>query len=210
MTERCMFRSMVSIIIAAMMLLSCTVSAVPVHAGSVINKESIVSGVRNPENGIIKYKVRVPAGEKIDYSVELVPGKRSNAKDKISGSWINRSRKTVTKTITVRVKYLSNKYTIKASYTSDRIGHKIVYKDVDKAVSALKTTVVTAKLNWDFSLLGKGDKNWKYRYKYVPSKNGYKKYLQVFNENGKQIKNYLKTIVPITKITKLIREMRTR
>ena len=181
-----------------------------VHAATAVNKENLITDVKNPQNGVIEYKVNVPAGERIDYSVTLTPDKSDKAVDVVNGSWKNKTKKTVKKTITVKVKYLSNKYKITASYTKESSRQDISYKDVDKATSALKTAVTTRKLAWDFSKLGKGNKNWKYRYKYIPFKNGFKKYLEVFDKNDNRIMYYVKQIVPITTITKLIKEMMTR
>jgi len=175
-----------------------------VYADEKVNKENLITEVKNPSNGVIKYSVTVPAGEKVDYSVKLTPDKKSKAYDKVKGTWTNKARKTVKKTITVRVKYLSSSYTVQASYSKERRKYRTVYKDSDKAVSALKTSVVTSKLKWDYSLLGNGNKNWKYRYKYVPFKDGFKKYIQVYNAKGQRIKNYVKDIVPITTITKIM------
>ena len=181
-----------------------------VYAGTSVVKDDIISDVKNPENGVIKYKVTVPAGERIDYSVELTPDKRNGTVDKVTGMWINRTKKTVTKTVRVKVKFLSDEYKIKASYTERSFGTSVKHRDTATAVSALKTSAVSAKLSWDFSRLGKGNKEWKYRYKYVPCKNGYKKYLQVFDSKGRQIKNTLKQTVSLNKFTRILNEMKTR
>jgi len=195
--------------IACLILLNCAYLPEPVSAASK-NSESLITGVKNPSNGVIKCDVTVPAGERVDYSVTLTPDKSGKTVDVINGSLKNRTRKTVRKTITMRVKYLSNKYKITASYTKEVKGVEISYKDVDTAASALKNTVVTKKLKWDFSELGKGNKEWKYRYKYVPDKNGFKKYVEVFNKKGKRIKCYVKQTVSLTKITRIIKEMMAR
>lgn len=196
---------------AVVMLLSswfCCQDAV--YAGSSVVKEDIISEVRNPENGVIKYKVTVPAGERIDYSVELTPDKKTGTVDRVTGTWKNRTKKTVTKTVRVKVKFLSDKYEIKASYKEKSYGTLVEYRDTAAAVSALKTSAVSAKLSWDSSRLGKGNKEWQYRYKYVPCKNGFKKYLQVFDSKGRQIRNTLKQTVYLNKITRILNEMKSR
>lgn len=200
----------VSLCLVMIMFMACGCWQEPVCAAESVNKESIVTDVKNPSNGVITYNVTVPPGEKIDYSVELTPDKKSGNTDKIKGSWKNKTKKTVTKTIKANVKFISNKYKITASYTKDVKGTEIAYKDSDTAVSALKTSTVTKKIKWDFSELGKGDKEWKYRYKYIPCRNGFKKYLQVFDESGKQIQNYVKQFVSLDKITKIIKEMKSK
>ena len=203
------YHGMVSLLIAGLLILNCLWLPEPVCAAS-RNSEKLITDVKNPSNGVIKCNVNVPAGERVDYSVTLTPDKSGKAVEVINGSLKNRARKTIKKTITMNVKYLSNKYKITASYTKETSGSEIVYKDVDTATSALKTTAVTKKLKWDFSKLGKGNKEWKYRYKYVPCKNGFKTYLEVFDKNGKRIKNYVKQSVPVTKITKIVKEMKAR
>lgn len=201
--------NLLCIFAAFLLLMNCIWLPQPVYAAS-RNNENLITNVKNPSNGVIKYNVTVPAGERVDYSVSLTPDKSGKAVEVINGSLKNRTRKTVRKTVTMNVKYLSNKYKITASYTKETSGSEILYKDVDTATSALKETAVTKKLKWDFSKLGKGNKEWKYRYKYVPCKNGYKKYLEVFDKKGKRIKNYVKQTVPLTKVTKILREMKTR
>lgn len=181
-----------------------------VYAGTNIVKDDLISNVKNPENGVIKYNVTVPAGERIDYSVELTPDKKSGTIDKVTGTWKNRTKRTVTKTVRANVKFLSDKYKIKVSYTESTFNETIEHKDTAAAVSALKTSAVSTKLAWDFSKLGKGNNEWKYRYKYVPTKNGFKKYLQVFDRNGRQIKNTLKQTVSLSKISKILNEMKAR
>lgn len=194
---------------AVLLMMGCLALPEDVHAASV-NKENLVTNAKNPENGVITYDINVPAGERVDYSVTLTPDKSGKAVDVVNGSWKNRTKKTVKKTVTMKVKYLSDKYKITASYTRESSGEEISCRDVDSITSALKETVVTRKLAWDFSKLGKGNKEWKYRYKYVPYKGGFKKYLEVFDKTGTRIKCYVKQTVSITKITELIKEMMTR
>lgn len=198
----------ISIFVLIIFVMTCAFWIEPVHATSCINKESIITNVQNPKNGVLTYKVTVPPGEKIDYSVELTPDKKNGKTDCVSGSWRNKTKKTVTKLITANVKFITDKYKITASYSRKSTGEEIFYKDTDKAVSALKQSAVTAKVKWDFDKLGKGEKDWKYRYKYVPVKDGFKKYLQVFDKDGKRIKNYVKHTVSLDKITKIIKEMK--
>lgn len=203
--------SVISFLVIAMMLISCCyIWSDPAYADTTVNSESIISNVKNPENGVIKYSVKVPAGEKLDYSVELTPDKKSGTIDKIKGSFTNKTKKTVTKVVTANVKFFSNKYKISASYSKKTSGTEITYKDTDTAVSSLKTSAVTSKLSWDFDKLGKGNKEWKYRYKYEPYKKGFKQYIQVFNKNGKQIKSYVNQVVSEKVITKIIKEMKKK
>lgn len=196
-------------IAVCMMILNCLCVPVPAEAAS-RTSESLITDVKNPSNGVIKCDVKVPAGEKVDYSVTLTPDKAGKAVEVINGSLKNRTRKTVTKTVTMHVKHLSNKYRISASYTKEIRGEEVSYRDVDSAASALKKTAVTKKMKWDFTKLGSGKKDWEYRYKYVPYKGGFKKYMEVFDKRGKRIKNYVKQIVPLTKVTKIIKEMKAR
>ena len=204
------YRIISALMILIMLSVACMSCQETVHAETDVVKEDIISDVKNPQNGIIKYDVTVPPGERIDYSVELTPDKKQGTIDKISGTWKNRTRRTITKTIKVNVKFLSNKYKINASYTEKTLEEKIEHRDTVTAVSALKTSTVSKKLAWDFSKLGKGNKEWKYRYKYIPCKNGFKKYLQVFDSKGKQIKNNLKQTVSLSKVTKILNLMKAR
>ena len=199
----------ISICVIAMMLFSCCcIMNENVYAASAVNNENIISNVKNPENGVIKYSVKVPAGEKIDYSVELTPDKKTGTIDKVTGSFTNKTKKTVTKVVTANVKFFSDKYKINASYSKKTAGVEIIYKDTDTVASSLKTTVVTSKVSWDFDKLGQGNKEWKYRYKYEPYNKGFKQYLQVFNKNGKQIYNYVNQVVSESRIIKIIKEMK--
>ncbi|MBR5488059.1 MAG: hypothetical protein IKV72_00005, partial [Firmicutes bacterium] len=183
------YNKVICILIVLFMVTCITLcSQEPVYA-SAVNKENLVTDSGNPSNGVIKYRVMVPAGEKVDYSVTLTPDKINGKKDTVKGSYQNKTRKTVYKTVSMKVNYFTNKYKIKASYSKKTYGSEIIYKDTDSVTSALKTSVVTAKFKWDFSELGKGQKDWKYRYKYVPYDKGFKKYVQVFDAKGKQIKN---------------------
>lgn len=199
----------ISLCVSALMLFSCCcIMNETVYAGSAVNNENIISNVKNPENGVVKYSVKVPAGERIDYSVELTPDKKTGTIDKVTGSFTNKTKKTVTKVVTANVKFFSDKYKVSASYSKKTAGVEILYKDTDTVVSALKTTAVTSKVSWDFNKLGQGNKEWKYRYKYEPYKNGFKQYLQVFDKKGKQIQNYVNQIVSESTITKIINEMK--
>jgi len=205
-TRRC-----IGIGIAIMMMVSCCfIYSKPVYAASSVNKENLVSNINNPENGVIKYSIKVPAGEKVDYSVELTPDKKRGTVDKITGSFSNKARKTVTKNITANVNFFSDKYKIKASYSKESKDVEIIYKDVDTIASSLKTSAVTSKVSWDFKELGKGNKEWKYRYKYEPYKQGFRKYVQIFDESGKQINNYVKQTISKSKVFKILKEMRAR
>lgn len=203
-------KTVLNMILAVVVTAGCIYLQEPVYATSEKNKESIVTDVKNPANGVITYKVTVPPGEKIDYSVQVTPDKKYKSSDIKRGSYKNKTKKTVKKDVTVRVNCFSDRYKISASYTTSYKGEEITYTDVDKAVSALKTSVVSSKMKWDFSKLGKGEKEWKYRYKFVPSKDGIKKYVEVFNKSGKRIKYYVKETLPITKNITLNEILRAR
>ena len=135
------------------------------YGASTVNKESLVTNVQNPSNAVIKYDVTVPPGETIDYSVTLTPDKKEKLRDNVTGSWKNKTKKTVKKTITVRVKCIGDKYKIKVSYQANYCGQKIIYSDEEKAVSALKSSIFASKLKWDITKFGKGEKDWLYVYK---------------------------------------------
>ena len=119
---------------ALVIMMSVTV-AVPAYADTA-DDESMISDITVPENGIIQYDVTVPAGSTVSYEVELTPDDESAPIDRVAGMWKNTTKKDVTKTITAKVKFLSNEYTISASYTSNSTHQKLEYKDKATAVKS--------------------------------------------------------------------------
>lgn len=113
------------------------------------NKEDLVTNVSNISNAKISFNLNIPAGETVSYKVELIPNKRSGSIDTISGEYKNTGNSILTKSITASTRYYSNKYTITATYTTGSSRSKIIYTDVDEAISALKTTVYSTKFVWN-------------------------------------------------------------
>lgn len=120
----------------------------PVYADT-LNNEDLISNINVPETGVIQYDVVVPAGSTVNYSVELTPDKKTGTIDKISGVWKNTTKKTVTKTINAKVKFLSSEYTISATCTSNSTQYKLEYKDRDIAVKSYEESTIKSNLSWD-------------------------------------------------------------
>lgn len=120
----------------------------------------IISDVTVPENGVIQYDVTVPAGSTVNYEVELTPDVKTGTIDSVAGMWKNTTRKTVTKTITAKVKFLSNEYTIHASYTSSSSKQKIEHKDQATAVRSYEEETTNTHLSWN----AEGFEKWHSKY----------------------------------------------
>ncbi len=131
-----------------LVLAASMVAAAPSYADT-INEEELISDINTPENGVIQYDVTVPAGSTVNYMVELTPDKGSGTIDKVEGMWKNTTKKTVTKTITAKVKFLSSEYMISATYTSNSTQQKLEYKDQDTAVKSYKDSLVHSRFTWD-------------------------------------------------------------
>ena len=119
------------------------------YATTNVNQEDLIINVCNPSTGVIKFTLNIPAGVTVSYSLKLVPNSRTGSLDTSSGTCKNSGTKTIKKTITVNVKYFSDKYTISASYYKGPSKNRTCYKDTDKAVSKLKSTIYTNKFIWD-------------------------------------------------------------
>lgn len=120
-----------------------------------VNEEDLVYSVSNPSNGKIQFYIRVPAGETVSYSVDLIPHDRTGSIDTKTGSYTNSGTTEVTKKITVTAKYFSNKYTIYASYTTGPSANRTIYEDTDSATSALKYTMTSEKFVWTQARINK-------------------------------------------------------
>ena len=113
-----------------------------------VTEENLVYSVSNPSNGKIQFYIKVPAGETVSYSVDLIPNGRTDSIDTKMGSYTNSGTSAVSKKITVTVKYFSNKYTIYASYTTGPSASRTIHEDTDNATSALKSTMTSEKFIW--------------------------------------------------------------
>ena len=118
-----------------------------------ITDENLVYAVSNPSNCVIRFNLRIPAGETVSYAVELIPNDRTGSIDTKSGSYTNSGTGEIIKTVTVSAKYFSNKYTIYASYTTGPAANRTIYEDTDSATSALKTTVTSERFVWTQQLI---------------------------------------------------------
>lgn len=118
-----------------------------------VNEEGLVYSVSNPSNGKIQFYIRVPAGETVSYSVDLIPNNRTDSIDTKTGSYTNSGTTEVTRKITVTAKYFSNKYTIYASYTTGPSANRTIHEDTDSATSALKTPVSSEMFIWTQDLI---------------------------------------------------------
>lgn len=114
-----------------------------------VEDEKIISNVIVPENGVIQYDVTVPAGSTVNYAVELSPNKKTGTIDKVAGVWKNTTKKTVTRTITANVKFLSSEYTISASYVYNSTKQKHEYKDKDTAIKSYEESTFHNRFAWD-------------------------------------------------------------
>lgn len=149
-------RSTLALICAAVLLVCTCMQLKPVSV-SAAAQENLISEAANPATGVIRYKIRVPAGKTVNYLVSLTPNRRVGTIERVGGQYINRTKHTVTKTITAKVKHLSDKYVISASYEAGLAKKKTVYADKDRITSKLKSTVYTSKFTWD----AKNLKKWK-------------------------------------------------
>lgn len=113
-----------------------------------VDDPNLITNVTNPSNGVLRFKLTVPAGRTATYKVELIPNDRTGSINTINGSYTNSGTTTASKTITVNVNYYSNKYSIYASYQTGTTHAKIINEDSEAAVSALKTTVVSDRFIW--------------------------------------------------------------
>lgn len=236
----------------------------PVTAACV-TKENLITKLANPSNGILTYYLNVPAGKTVRYSVTLVPGKRTGSVDTVAGTCRNTGKKAVLKKISVKTKYYSNQYIVKAQYATGPSRNSVVYKDEDRAVSALRSAVISEKFVWTddnikkwrngqrismaltFAITGVADfavtkgylsgtaatilgvsfsvgnfagggtiassrriaavpiKGWGYRIQLVPVKNGYCQYVIVYNDKGKIDSRYKLSMIPVSRISKVIK-----
>lgn len=113
-----------------------------------VDDRNLITNVTNPSNGVLRFKLTVPAGRTATYKVELIPSERTGSIDTVSGSYTNSGTTTASKTITVNVDYYSNQYSIYASYQTGTTHEKIINEDRETAVSALKTETVSDKFIW--------------------------------------------------------------
>lgn len=113
-----------------------------------VDDKNLITNVTNPSNGVLSFKLTVPAGRTATYKVELVPSDRTGSINTVNGSYTNSGTATASKTVTVNVNYYSDKYSIYASYQTGTTHEKIINEDREKAVSALKTRVVSEKFVW--------------------------------------------------------------
>lgn len=149
-------RCLLLLMCAALLVTSVCTWTAPSYAASSV-KRNIITNVTNPSSGIIKYTITVPAGKTVKYALTLTPNRRMRNIDRVAGSYTNRTRKTVKKTVTAKVKYMTNKYIITATYTAKSSKQNIVYKDESRATSRLKKTVYSSKFTWTT----KNIKKWK-------------------------------------------------
>lgn len=113
-----------------------------------VDDQNLITNVTNPSNGVLCFKLTVPAGRTATYKVELIPNTRTGSINTVNGSYTNSGTTTASKTITVNVNYYSDKYSIYASYQTGTTHEKIINEDRETAVSALKTAVVSDKFIW--------------------------------------------------------------
>ena len=124
-------------------------------AASNVNQEDLITGVSNPSNATISFTINAPAGTTVSYAVELIPNTRTGSIDTIKGTVKNTGTSKLSKKISVTTKYYSNKYSIKASYSTGPARNRTNYSDTDSATSALKTTVYTSKFIWNDANINK-------------------------------------------------------
>jgi len=130
------------------MMMTAAMGTNTVHAASA-EEENLIKDINVPETGVIQYDVVVPAGSTVNYSVELSPDGKNGTVDKVSGMWKNTTKKTVTKTINAKVKFLSSEYTISATYTSNATNQKLEYKDKAEAVKSYEESTMHSRLSWE-------------------------------------------------------------
>lgn len=118
------------------------------EAATVVEDDSIVTEAVCGEDGEIQYQLEVPAGETVNYSVEPASPEQLVNGDKIVGKFRNTTNRTVTKTITVKVKFLNCEYEIDAYYKSDEHNMETTYKDTDVIISRDGEKAVDFSFNW--------------------------------------------------------------
>lgn len=113
---------------------------------------TLISNIKNPSNGVITFDIKVPAKQTLYYAVELIPNSRTGSIDTAkNASYTNSGAATVSKTISVNVKYLANSYTISANYTTGNDRVRTIYECSKTATSALKTSKSSDKFVWTSS-----------------------------------------------------------
>lgn len=112
-----------------------------------IEKDSIITQLKNPSNGELAFTVSIPAHTTLTYSVKLIPNNKNAAIDFYTNTLSNHSSKTVKKNITLSINYYSTKYkyNVSAHYNYKRCS----YTDTDYVESKIPSnTFVTKKFTW--------------------------------------------------------------
>lgn len=113
-----------------------------------VDDPNLITNVTNPSNGVIRFKLTVPAGRTATYRVELIPNNRTGALDTVSGTYTNTGTTTTSKTVSVDVKYFSDQYTVSASYETGTQHEKYIHEDQEAITSRLVTAIRTNKFVW--------------------------------------------------------------
>ena len=121
-----------------------------------ISDEDVVTDVKNSSNGIIKFKVRVPAGKTANWSVRLKHWDNRNVYiEQKYGTVKNSGKKTQKKEVSVNLNYYSTKYKVFASYKVGIPRIAKVYSDTDnaKSVPQLKKKVMIRDFVWNNKMI---------------------------------------------------------
>ena len=112
-----------------------------------IEKESIITNLKNPSNGELSFKLSIPAHTTLTYSVKLIPNNKNAAIDSYTNTLSNHSSKEIKKNVTLSINYYSTKYkyNVSAHYNYRRCS----YTDTDYVESKIPSdTFVTKKFTW--------------------------------------------------------------
>ncbi|MCI8955963.1 MAG: hypothetical protein HFG29_03110 [Eubacterium sp.] len=112
-----------------------------------IEKETIITNLKNPSNGKLSFTLTIPAHTTITYSVKLIPNNKNAAIDSYTNTFSNHSSKEIKKNITLLINYYSTKYkyNVSARYNYRRCS----YIDTDYIESKIPAnTFVTKKFTW--------------------------------------------------------------
>lgn len=121
-----------------------------------VTDNTLVSSITNPSNGVMKFNIKIPAGQTLYYKVELVPNDRTGSIDTAADtSYTNKTASTVTRTVSVNLRYFYSNYTISANYTTGNDRVRTIYECTKAASSRLITAVTSSKFTWDDANISK-------------------------------------------------------
>lgn len=147
-SQRKIFTSLVLVLAILLPVFSSIPSTVHAASAGTYTDENLITNVSNPSTLQLSFYLNVPAGQTVNYKIEMIPHYRMGSLDTVSGSYKNTGSSNVSKKITVAVNYISPYYTIIASYKTGPAKYQKTYTDTDNAVSEFKNTIYTNTFTW--------------------------------------------------------------